>query len=215
MTNIIELEQVCKDFKGRQVLKEVNLTLQSGRVYGFVGKNGSGKTMLFRVIAGLVHPSSGTIAVNGQVLHKDISAVPNLGLMLENTGLYPEFTGFQNLKFLANINRKINASQIRQAIERVGLEPEDKRIIKKYSLGMRQRILLAQAIMEEPDFLLLDEPGNGLDEAGLELMRALILEEKKKGAMVLMASHNKEDIGLLCDTVYRVREGRITEDKEI
>jgi len=212
--NRILLEHVSKIIQKNQILNDVNITLDSGYVYGFVGKNGSGKTMLFRTISGLILPTEGTITINTQVLHKDISVVPNLGILLENTGLYPEFTGFQNLKFLAKINKKIGTDEIRKAIVKVGLNPDDKRPIKKYSLGMRQRILLAQAIMERPEYLLLDEPGNGLDESGLELMRTIINEEREKGTLILMASHSKEDIELLCDKVYNVNAGKIMGDSK-
>ncbi|MFP3156470.1 ABC transporter ATP-binding protein [Lachnospiraceae bacterium ZAX-1] len=209
--NLIRVEHVSKTINKNQVLADVNLKLCEGLVYGFVGKNGSGKTMLLRVISGLVKPTQGAVWVNDKKLHTDMSIVPNLGIMLENTGLYPEFTGFQNLKFLAGIHKKIGDEEIRSAIGQVGLDPIDKRAVRKYSLGMQQRILLAQAIMEQPEYLFLDEPGNGLDDTGMELMRALVQAEKNKGTMVLLASHNKEDIDLLCDTVFHVKEGRVTE----
>lgn len=212
LMNTIQLEHVAKTIKQQPVLKDVNISLQSGMIYGFIGKNGSGKTMLFRMIAGLIRPTDGVIYVNSKRLHKDISIVPNLGITLENTGLYPEFTGFQNLKFLAGINKKIGSAEIKEAIKLFGLNPDDKRTIKKYSLGMRQRILLAQAIMERPEYLLLDEPSNGLDEDGMKLVRTFIKNEKARGTMVLLASHNKEDIDQLCDKVYQVRAGNVTGD---
>lgn len=210
MTNTIHLEHITKTIKQQSILEDISLTLEAGKVYGFVGENGSGKTMLLRTISGLIHPTSGEVWINNQVLHKDISVVPNLGIMLENTGLYTEFTGFWNLKLLAGIQKKITDEEIREAIRKVGLNPDDQRSIRKYSLGMRQRILLAQAIMEKPQYLLLDEPGNGLDEEGVELLRTIIRTEREKGTLILLASHSKEDIRLLCDKVYRVKKGRVT-----
>lgn len=186
---------------------------ESGITYGLVGKNGSGKTMLLRVIAGLVKPTEGEIHAvsNDQVLilHKDVSVFPNVGILIENAGLYPEFTGFQNLKFLADIRKKIGTDEIREAISDVGLDPNDKRPIRKYSLGMRQRIVLAQAIMEKPELLLLDEPGDGLDQGGIDMLKAIINRAKESGAIVVISSHDPDIIETLCDRVYRMQEGRL------
>lgn len=204
------LKEVSKKIGNHTVLSNINLELKTRKVYGFVGRNGSGKTMLFRAISGLMKISSGEIKIDDLVLHRDISVVPNLGIVLENAGLYPEFTGIQNLRFFSKINKKIGESEIREAIDRVGLDPNDKRIVKKYSLGMKQRIVLAQAIMEKPDILLLDEPTNALDESGVELIRNIVEEEKQRGALILIASHNKEDIQLLCDKVYKMENGVVT-----
>lgn len=193
------------------MLSDVNLTLESGNIYGFVGRNGSGKTMLFRAISGLMRIDSGTIMLDDRQLHKDFEIMPGLGIILENAGLYPEFTGYKNLKLLANQRRQIGDQEIREAIRRVGLDPDDKRILEKYSLGMKQRIVLAQAIMEKPDILMLDEPTNALDEAGVDDIRKIILEEKERGALVLLASHNKEDMQLLADQIFYMEAGRIVE----
>lgn len=210
----ITVTNVNKTIKGKEILKNINLELESGKIYGFVGENGSGKTMLFRAISGLMRTTEGEISVDGKVLHKDIKVIPDLGIIIENAGLYPELTGFDNLKLLARLNNKINDDKIREAILRVGLDPNDKRIVSKYSLGMKQRIILAQAIMEEPKVLLLDEPTNALDENGVELIRNIIKEEQKKGALILIASHNKEDINVLADKVYRVKAGTLTKVEE-
>jgi ABC-2 type transport system ATP-binding protein len=207
----LTLHNVTKIIQHNAVLKGINLELYPGHVYGFVGRNGSGKTMLFRAIAGLISLTEGTVTLDGKVLHKDMSVLPNVGLVIENIGLYPEFTGYQNLKILANLNKKIDKKQIRKTIERLGLNPDDKRTFRKYSLGMKQRIVLAQALMEEPDILLLDEPTNGLDESGVDLLRNIVREEKKRGALILIASHNKEDIDLLCDTKLYIKEGQLVE----
>jgi ABC-2 type transport system ATP-binding protein len=214
---MIELiaKDVQKQIKGNVVLNNIKLELYGGTTYGFIGRNGSGKTMLFRTLAGLIYPTKGAIFYNGKQLHKDISCLPKLGIIIENIGLYPEFTGLQNLKFLAKINNLISEKEIKEAILRVGLDPEDKRSFKKYSLGMKQRIILAQAIMEKPDVIMLDEPTNALDENGIDLIREIINEEKERGALILVASHNKEDIDLLCQKVYILQNGNINEKVEV
>lgn len=204
-------EQVSKRIDGKSILKEINLELESGYVYGFVGRNGSGKTMLFRALSGLMKIDSGEIRLDKKVLHKDMKILPDLGIVLENAGLYPELSGFENLNLLAKINHKIGKKEIRNAIHLMGLDPDDKRPVRKYSLGMKQRIVLAQAIMEKPGILMLDEPTNALDEEGIEEIRKLVKREKERGAMVLLASHNKEDIEMLADKVYLVKEGTVKE----
>jgi ABC-2 type transport system ATP-binding protein len=178
-------------------------------VYGFVGRNGSGKTMLFRALSGLMRIDSGSIVWEGKTLHKDFSVLPSLGIIIENAGLYPNLTGIQNLSYLAGLTKKIGREETVHAITRVGLDPYDKRLYGKYSLGMKQRLAIAQAIMEKPDVIMLDEPTNALDEAGVEKIRKIILEEKKRGALILIASHNKEDIQILADEWYRVENGQI------
>ena len=205
--NTIDLENVSKKIKNSEVLKDISLHFESGNIYGFIGRNGSGKTMLFRTVSGLIRPTSGSVKYNGKVLGSQLDIIPRLGLVIENVGLYPEFTGLQNLKMLAKINSLVGESEIREAIMRVGLDPNDRRTVRKYSLGMRQRIVLAQAIMERPDVLILDEPTNALDEDGVEQIRELIRKEKERGALVLIASHNREDISCLCDKIYIMRAG--------
>lgn len=202
-------KNINKKIKSKEILSNINLELHHGVVYGFVGRNGSGKTMLFRALSGLMKIDSGEILYKNQCLHKDYPILPNLGITIENAGLYPEFTGFKNLQLLAKLNKKIDDAQIKKTIERVGLDPNDKRTYKKYSLGMKQRIVIAQAIMEQPDIIMLDEPTNSLDEDGVQLIRQIIKEEKERGAMILLASHNKEDIALLADEVYYVDKGHL------
>lgn len=201
------VKHVSKTLKGRKILSDVNLSLHSGNIYGFVGENGSGKTMLFRTISGLLDFSEGEIALDEKILHKDIMVLPNMGIIIENAGLYPELTGLENLKLLAKLNHKIGEEEIRKTIEKVGLDPKDKRVFRKYSLGMKQRIVFAQAIMERPDILLLDEPTNALDEKGMDNIRDIIKEEKNRGALILIASHNKEDMELLADEIYTIQDG--------
>ena len=212
---ILETRALWKEIKGQVVLDNINIYLTSGNVYGFVGKNGSGKTMLFRALTGLIHVSGGEIICDKKILYRDITHLPNLGLLLVNASLYPEFTGKKNLELLAKINGKIDERGIERAIERVGLDPREKKVIRKYSLGMRQRITIAQAIMEEPDILILDEPTNALDEEGVERVHKIIIEEKNRGAIVLLASHNKEDIFSLSDKIYIMERGKILEERLI
>ena len=205
----LELIDVSKRIKGNSILSEVNLRLSSGKIYGFVGANGSGKTMLFRAISGLMQITAGEIIYNGKVLHKDMKVIPNMGILIENAGLYPELTGLENLQLLAKLNNKIGINEIKEAIKKVGLDPEDKRTFRKYSLGMKQRLIFAQAIMEQPDVLLLDEPTNALDEDAVTMIRQIIQEEKARGALILIASHNKEDIDILSDEIYSVKAGKV------
>ena len=208
----ITVKNAVKKFKNSTVIDNVSLTLEGGNIYGFVGRNGSGKTMLFRAISGLIHLTSGSIEIDGKVLHKDIDALPSVGIAIENAGLFPDLSGYKNLKLLAGIKKKISKDKIRETISEVGLDPDDKRPIRKYSLGMRQRIRIAQAIMEEPDVLLLDEPTNGLDDSGVDEIRKLISAQAKRGAIVCVASHNTEDIALLSDKIFRVDNGAVREE---
>lgn len=202
-------DRAGKTLKGKEILKDINLRLEGGNVYGFVGRNGSGKTMLFRALSGLMKIDTGTISLDGKILHHDFSVLPSLGIVLENAGLYPNMTGVDNLKYLAGMKKVIGEEEIKFAIKRVGLDENDKRLYGKYSLGMKQRLAIAQAIMEHPDVIMLDEPTNSLDEFGVEEIRKLILEEKECGAIILLASHNKEDIHALADELYRIESGCI------
>ena len=170
--------------------------------------------MLFRALSGLMDISSAKIFLDNKELHKDMRVLENVGIVIENAGLYPELTGFNNLKMLSKLNKKIDDEQIRKTIVRVGLNPNDKRSFKKYSLGMKQRIVIAQAIMEKPDILMLDEPTNALDEEGIEQIRKIIKEERERGAIVLIASHNKEDIEVLADKVFSISNGMLKESEE-
>ena len=205
---------ISKTIRGKAIISNVNLCLKSGNIYGFVGKNGSGKTMLFRALSGLMRIDSGSIVWKGKTLHKDFSVLPSLGIIIENAGLYPNLTGVQNLTYLAGLTKRIGKAEIVDAISRVGLDPYDKRLYGKYSLGMKQRLAVAQAIMESPDVIMLDEPTNALDETGVEEIRQIILEEKERGALILLASHNKEDIQLLADELYRVENGHVVRMEE-
>ena len=207
----LKVDKIGKTIRGKRILCDISLTLKSGNIYGFVGRNGSGKTMLFRALSGLMSIDTGSISLGEKVLHRDFSVLPSLGIVLENAGLYPNLTGVENLTYLASLQKKITGDEICNAIERVGLEPDDKRVYRKYSLGMKQRLAIAQAIMERPDIIMLDEPTNSLDEYGVDEIRTIIREEKERGAIVLLASHNKEDIHMLADELYRIDNGYIKE----
>lgn len=207
-------EKINKSIRKKVILSDVSLNLKSGKIYGFAGRNGSGKTMLFRALSGLMGIDSGSIIWDKKTLHKDFSVLPSLGIVIENAGLYPNLTGVQNLTYLANLTKRIGQDEIVGAISRVGLDPQDKRRYGKYSLGMKQRLVIAQAIMEKPDVIMLDEPTNALDESGIEEIRQVILEEKERGALILLASHNKEDIRILADELYRVENGQVMRQEE-
>ena len=204
MSEII-IENLSKTIKNNKILDNVNLTFESGHVYGLVGRNGSGKTMLLRAICGLIFPDSGKVIIDGKQLHKDISFPESCGIIIENTDLLPNFSAFDNLKMLSEIKNTANDNMIKSAIKSVGLDPDSKKKVKTFSLGMKQRLSIAQALFEDPDILLLDEPTNALDEDGV---KRILLEQKKKNKLIIIASHNKEDISLLSDTVISVSNGR-------
>lgn len=209
--NVIIVEKLCKDFAEGRVLDKVSVSFERGKIHGIVGRNGSGKTMLFKCICGFIPPSSGRIIVDGKQIGKDIDIPEDVGIIIESPGYLETYDGFHNLKFLADIRGKITDDQIRKAISAVGLDPNSKKMVGKYSMGMKQRLGIAQAIMEDPKLLILDEPFNGLDAAGVTEMRALLKSLKKAGKTILVASHYKEDVELLCDTVIKMDKGAITE----
>ena len=204
----LRAENISKIIHKKTILSNVNLELHNGTVYGFVGANGSGKTMLFRALSGLMSVTSGRITWNGKVLHRDFSVLPSLGILLENVRLYSNMTGMDNLRYLASINRKIGDDEIRYALKRVGLNPDDRRIYQKYSLGMKQRLGIACAIMEEPKLLLLDEPFNTLDKEGQEKLSEIIRDMRDKGSLILLSSHDKDELENLSDVIYLVDSGR-------
>ncbi len=206
---MITIEHLTKKFGEAVVLEDISMELEPGKIYGFVGRNGSGKTMLMKHILGFVHPTSGRIIVDGKEIGKDIDMPQNVGAIIENPGFLPEYSGFQNLKFLAMIRGKIGKEEIREAIKTVGLDPDSKKHVGKYSLGMRQRLGIAQALMENPDILLLDEPLSGLDNDGVQEMHELLIKQREFGKLVVIASHSKEDIAVLCDEVFRFDKGKI------
>lgn len=190
------------------ILDDVCMEMKKGNIYGLIGRNGSGKTMLMKCICGFVKPTNGNIMVRNQVVGKDIDFPENMGILIENPGFISYYSGMKNLIMLAELNRKIDRGQVEETMRFVGLDPKMRRHVQKYSLGMKQRLGIAQAIMEDPDILILDEPMNGLDKEGVKDMRTLFLELKKKGKTILIASHNAEDIDELCDHVWEMEHGR-------
>lgn len=202
----VEISHISKTLRGAKVLDDVSLTLEGGNIYGLVGENGSGKTMLMRTVCGLVRPDRGSVTFDGQDRK---TAKPVLGVMIENTALYPDLTGMENLGLFASILRIADKNAQAEAMERVGLDPKDRRTYRKYSLGMKQRLLLAQAIMEKPQVLLLDEPTNAIDAEGVALTHEIMRQEADRGAVVLLASHISADIHDLCCKVYRMDRGRL------
>lgn len=214
MKKMIELKDVVKKFKQDTILDHVNLELYDNRIYGFVGRNGSGKSILFKLISGYMRPDSGTITVEGKKLGKNCDFPESLGVLIESPGFLWYESGLSNLRFLAKIQKNITDEEVKEAIHMVGLDPNSKKHVGKYSLGMKQRLGIAQAVMEQPNILILDEPMNGLDDTGVDLIRTLLLNYKKEGRVILLASHNKEDIDLLCDEVYHMNGGNVVKGEK-
>ena len=210
MDNAIIIKNATKKFKEAVVLNDISVSFRRGQIHGLIGRNGSGKTMLMKCICRLVPLTSGEISVNDKIIGKDTDIPKNVGIIIETPGFLHGYSAYSNLKFLAAINSKIGKAEIRNAINSVGLDPNDKKKVGKFSLGMRQRLGLAQAIMENPDLLILDEPMNGLDKDGVHDMRKYLLDLKAQGKTILVASHSAEDIDILCDTVYEIDKGVIS-----
>lgn len=212
MEPIIILEKVTKKFKDYTALHCISISFEKGKIHGIVGRNGSGKTVMMKCICGLMHPDSGIVMVQGKSVGKEIDIPSGVGAIIEAPGFLPNYSGYRNLKFLADINRQIGKKEIYDAMKTVGLDPDSKKHVGKYSLGMRQRLGLAQAIMENPDILILDEPMNGLDKKGVVEMRELLLRFRDQGKTVLLCSHSMEDIDILCDTVHEMESGKLTNE---
>ncbi|CEE03187.1 MULTISPECIES: ABC transporter ATP-binding protein [Bacillaceae] len=209
MEAAIKVENITKKFGETTVLDGISLTFDKNKIHGLIGRNGSGKTMLLKCICGFVIPTTGTIYVNGMQIGKDLDVPESVGIIIEAPSFLPNYDGYTNLKFLAAINNIISKEQIYAVIEKVGLDPKSKRPVGKYSLGMRQRLGIAQALMEDPDILILDEPMNGLDNQGVADIRKLLLELRNQGKTIILASHGKEDIEILCDTVHELDRGKV------
>lgn len=208
--NVVEVEHLHKFFETEEVLKGVTHAFAGGQIHGIVGNNGSGKTVLMKCICGFLHPDEGRVLVNGKQVGRDMDFPENMGIIIETPGFLPNITGVKNLQILASLRRRITRAEIRESIRRVGLDPDLKKPVSKYSLGMRQRLGIAQAIMENPDLLILDEPFNGLDKNGVRQMRDLIMGLKDEGKTIFLASHNQADIDELCDTVCEMDAGKLT-----
>lgn len=202
MSPLIEVTNLTKTLKGKQVLSEINLRLEAGNIYGFVGPNGSGKTMLLRAIAGLLYIKYGSVKYNSSLFK---------GVIIENPAFINSFTGLENLRYLASIRSTIRDTDIKATMKRVGLDPEDTRKVRVYSLGMKQKLAFAQAVMESPPLLILDEPTRGLDSESVIMVREILYEEREKGTTALIASHNQKDISSLCNQVFFLDSGRIVD----
>lgn len=205
---MIEVKNVSVTIGKNRILQDISVTFEKGKIHGLIGRNGSGKTVLMKCICGFMKPTSGAVFVEGKQIGKDVDFVPNAGVIIETPGFVPFYSGYKNLDILAELNRRIGREEIEDAMQTVGLDPGLKRHVKKYSLGMRQRLGIAQAIMENPKLLILDEPFNGLDKEGVEQMRTYFLKLKEEGVTILLTSHTSEDIKLLCDTVTEMEKGR-------
>lgn len=214
MDTIIDVQHVSKSFGEEQVLKDICRSFEIGKIHGIVGNNGSGKTVLMKCICGFLRPDSGKIYVNYKEVGKDMDFPDDLGIIIETPGFLPNISGFKNLQLLASLKKKASDAVIRDAIMKVGLDPYMKKPVGKYSLGMRQRLGLAQALMEDPQLLILDEPLNGLDKHGAAHIRELIKSLRDEGKTVLLASHNQMDIDELCDTVCEMDGGVMTMVRE-
>ena len=205
---MIEIQNITKIYGKQTVLKNVTAKLEEGKIYGLVGVNGSGKTTLMRCICGFTRPTSGKVIVNGNVIGKDVDFPESTGIIIETPGFLAHYSGLRNLKLLAGVSHKADEARARAVMKMVKLDPDNKKTVGQYSLGMRQRLGIAQAIMEDPQLLILDEPFNGLDKHGVEEMREYFLSLKKKGKTILLTSHNTEDIEYLCDTVVEMDHGK-------
>lgn len=205
----VELKNVSKRLNDVTVLEDISLTLESGTIYGLKGKNGCGKTMLMRMMAGLIYPTSGTVSIDGEILHKDIATPRSIGILIENPAFLPGYTGQRNLELLAGLTGKADRTQIAKTMSRVGLDPNDKRTYRKYSLGMKQRLGIACALMECPDVILLDEPINAIDEKGVPKIWEALQEEKQRGALIVIACHDTEELESLADQIITIEEGKI------
>lgn len=210
--NILKVENLTKRFRKHTIFENINVEFKEGQIYGLVGENGSGKTVLMKTLVGLIHASSGRVIYNNQVLKKDFDFLPSVGIIIEEPGFFMDMTGFENLKLLSQIRSQIGEDRIYECLELVGLNKVDKKV-GNYSMGMRQRLGLSQAIMENPDVLILDEFTNGLDEKGIDMAHAIIRSEKEKGKIIIISSHSKYDIESLCDHIYAFREGVFQNEK--
>ena len=210
---MIDVNNVSLTIKKTKILKNVSVTFEDGKIHGLIGRNGSGKTMLMKCICGFIKPSEGTISVSDKQIGKDCDFPESVGIIIETPGFIPYYSGYKNLKLLADLKKKINGTQVKSAMKQVGLDPELKLHVRKYSLGMRQRLGLAQTIMEKPQLLILDETKNGLDKDGVADMRKYLINLKEQGKTILIASHSAEDIELLCDTVCEMDKGVLSKLK--
>lgn len=210
METMIEVTDLVKKYQDQEVLKKISCTFEKGKITGLIGRNGAGKTVLMKCICGFVIPTEGEIRIDGRKLRGRKEAdLTKIGMIIENPAFLESYTGYQNLAFLARINGIIGKEKIRKTLRMVGLDPDSRKKVGKYSMGMRQRLALAQAVMEDQEILILDEPMNGLDNRGVEEMRKLLLDFRGQGKTILLASHSQEDIRVLCDKIYEMDQGEI------
>ncbi|MGI6201218.1 MAG: ATP-binding cassette domain-containing protein [Christensenellales bacterium] len=207
----VRVQAVSKSFGDAQVLHAISVDFERGKIHGLIGKNGSGKTVLLKCICGLLRPTQGAILVDGKQVGKDMDFPQSMGMIIESPGFLPYYSGRRNLEILASLRRKIGKAQIAQVMQQVGLDPNNRKGVGKYSMGMRQRLGIAQAVMEDPDLLILDEPMNGLDKQGIAWARAFFAQLRDQGKTLIMASHSAEDVATLCDTVHEMEGGVLTE----
>lgn len=205
----VTLHEVSKTIRGVTVLDRISLELEGGNVYGVQGKNGCGKTMLMRTICGLIRPTSGSIFLNDKILGKDISFPHSVGVLIENPSFLNGYTGFQNLKMLSDLRDHLPSEKICDTLSRVGLDPADKRVYRKYSLGMKQKLGIAAAVMGDPELVILDEPINAIDETGVQNVRDILHDLKKKGSVIIIACHDREELEQLSDQIFKIESGRI------
>lgn len=205
----ITVKNITKVIRGTTVLDSVSMEMKSGEIVGLRGENGSGKTMLMRMIAGLIFPTQGSVQIDGRVLGKELAFPEEMGILLENPTFLENYTGYQNLRMLASIQNRIGEEEIKKAIRRVGLEWDDRKKYRKYSLGMKQRLGIAAAVMEMPQLIILDEPSNALDDQGCEMLRQIIREEKARNALILVSSHDGSLLEEIADTIYIMKNGHL------
>lgn len=209
MEKMICLTDVSKKFKNEQVISSCSVEFEGGTIYGIIGRNGSGKSVLLKMICGLYKPDSGKIEVLGDVVSERDAFAKETGALIEAPGFLSSYSGFQNLKFLAQIQNKISDDKIKKVMELVGLDWKSRKVVGKYSMGMKQRLGIAQAIMEEPRILLLDEPTNSLDQSGTAEIRQILRQLRNEGRLIIITSHIQEDIDYLCDKIYRLQDGKL------
>lgn len=210
MEEMITVKEIDKYFGKKQILDKISFSMGKGQIYGFVGYNGSGKTVLFKCICGFLRVDSGEIWIRDKKMGREIDLLNNAGIIIETPSFLGAKSGYENLDSLYRIRNKKDKKYLQKVLEKVGLDPDSGKKVRDYSMGMKQRLAIAQAIMENPEILILDESMNGLDKQGVEDMRSLFIEEKEKGTTILLASHNKEDINILCDEVYEMDHGRLS-----
>lgn len=206
---VIECKDLVKDIKGKRIIDHVTLHLESGKIAGLKGVNGSGKTMLMRLVSGLITPTSGSITINGKRLGKDITFPESVGILIENPAFLDAYSGFDNLKLLASIQNRIGEEEIRAILAKVGLDPQDKKKYRKYSLGMKQRLGIAAAVMENPDIIILDEPTNALDSDGVAMLKEILHEQRERGALLLLSCHDLATLKELSDEMYLMESGAL------